>query len=64
MRGGLVASPRQRSGAFLHTVTQHETTLDPQRPYSPDLALADFFLFTKLKSLLKGRRFESVEEIK
>jgi len=33
-------------------------------PYSPDLALEDFFLFTKLKSILKGQQFEFVEEIK
>jgi len=31
-------------------------------PYFPDLAPADFFLFPKLKSSLKGRRFQTVEE--
>jgi hypothetical protein len=40
------------------------TTFLPQPPYSPDLAPADFFLFPKLKSTLKGRRFESVDAIK
>jgi transposase len=30
------------------------TTVLPQRPYSPDMAPADFFLFPKLKSTLKG----------
>jgi transposase len=44
-------------------LTKHETKLVLQPPYSPDSALADFFLFTMLKSILKGRRFESVEEI-
>jgi len=38
-------------------------TVVPQPPYSPDLAPADFFLFPKLKSSLKGRRFQTVEEI-
>ena len=33
-------------------------------PYSPDLAPADFFLFPKLNSTLKGRRFQKIEEIK
>jgi len=33
-------------------------------PYSPDLAPSDFFLFPLLKSVLKGRRFETTEEIK
>jgi transposase len=41
---------------------KHETTVIPQPPYSPDLAPADFFLFPKLKSSLKGRRFQTVEE--
>jgi len=36
---------------------QHEATVVPQPPYSPDLAPADFFLFPKLKTSLKGRRF-------
>ncbi|WP_189514017.1 transposase, partial [Streptomyces narbonensis] len=40
------------------------TTVMPHPPYSPDLAPADFFLFPKFKTALKGRRFESVESIK
>ena len=35
-----------------------------QPPYSPDLALADFLLFLKLKTPLKGKRFVTIEEIK
>jgi transposase len=35
----------------------------PRPPYSPDLAPCDFFLFTKIKLQLKGRRFSRVEEI-
>jgi hypothetical protein len=34
----------------------------PPPPYSSDLAPADFFLFPKLKTTLKGR-FEWIEEI-
>lgn len=33
-------------------------------PYSPDLAPADFFLFPKVKTVLKGQRFADVEDIK
>ena len=40
-----------------------EATVVPQLPYSPDLAPADFFLFPKFKSSLKGSRFQTVEEI-
>ena len=32
-------------------------------PYSPDLAPWDFWLFAKLKSPLKGKRFQMVHEI-
>jgi len=32
-------------------------------PYSPDLAPCDFFLFPKMKLKLKGRRFDTTEEI-
>jgi len=33
-------------------------------PYSPDLAPCDFFLFPKMKSTLKGTRFESIDAVK
>ena len=32
-----------------------------QSPYSPDLATCDFWLFPKLKSPLKGKRFQTVD---
>ena len=35
----------------------------PHPPYSPDLAPAEFFMFPKLKTTLKGRRFQTIEEI-
>ena len=33
-------------------------------PYSPNLASCDFFLFPKLKGILKGTRFQEVKDIK
>ena len=36
----------------------------PQQPYSPDLTPADFFLFPKLKTPMRGKRFATIEEIK
>jgi hypothetical protein len=35
----------------------------PHPPYSPDLTPCDFFLFPKMKLKLKGRRFDTIEEI-
>jgi hypothetical protein len=43
-------------------LTKHETMLVPQPLYPADLAAADIF-FTTLKSVLKGRQFESAKEI-
>ena len=36
----------------------------PHPPYSPDLALCDFWLFPKLKEKLRGCRYETIEETK
>jgi hypothetical protein len=38
-------------------------TVIPHPPYSPDLAPCGFFLFPKTKLKLKGRRFDTIEEI-
>jgi hypothetical protein len=31
-------------------------------PYSLDLALNDFFLFPKIKEILKGRHFDGIDD--
>ena len=36
----------------------------PHRPYSPDLAPCNFWLFPKLKEKLKGCCYETIEEMK
>jgi hypothetical protein len=33
-------------------------------PYSPDLAPSDFFLFPRIKNMLKGEHFDDIDEIK
>ena len=43
-------------------VQQKVTVLD-HPPYSPDLAPADYFLFPKVKSHLKGRLFDSISDV-
>jgi len=32
--------------------------------YSPDLAFTDFFLFPKIKEILKGRHFDYIDDIR
>ena len=36
----------------------------PHRPYSPELAPCDFWLFPKLKEKLRACRYETIEEVK
>ena len=44
-------------------LTNHQTSIVPQPRFSPDLVPADFFLFPKLKTTLKGRCFQTIDEI-
>jgi len=39
------------------TVLEHPT-------YSPDLAPSDFFLFLKIKEILRGRHFDDTDDIR
>jgi hypothetical protein len=41
----------------------HQTSVVPHPTYSPDLAPADFFLFPKVKTSLKGSHFQTIQEI-
>ena len=45
-------------------LAKNKTVIMPQPLYSPDLALADFLFFPKLKTLMKGNHFAMIEEIK
>jgi len=44
-------------------LAQRKVTVHDRPPYSPDLAPADYFLFPKVKSHLKGRHFDSISDI-
>jgi hypothetical protein len=44
-------------------LAKHSIPTLPQHLYSPELSPPDFFLFPKLKITLKGRRFQTVEDI-
>jgi hypothetical protein len=45
-------------------LAKHKIPVWEHPPYSPDLALYDFFLFPKIKSALKRTRFESIDAMK
>jgi hypothetical protein len=44
-------------------LAKHNMTIIPHPQYSPDLAPCDFFIFPKMKTKSKGRRFDTSEEI-
>jgi hypothetical protein len=44
-------------------LAKYKMVVIPHPPYSPDLVPCDFFLFTKIKLKLKGRQFDTIEEI-
>ena len=44
-------------------LVKHQITQVTQPRYSPDLVPRDFWLFPKLKSPLKGKRFQTLSEI-
>ena len=57
-------APAHTSHLVQQFLAKHGTAQLQQPPYSPDLAPCDFFLFPRLKKVLKGKRFEATEGIK
>jgi len=55
-------APAHASLLIRSYLAKHQTSVVPHPPYSPDLVPADFFLFPKLKTTLKWRRFQTIEE--
>jgi len=56
--------PSHTSHLVQQFLANHGTTQLQQPPDSPELASCDFFLFPMLKKVLKGYRFEAMEDIK
>ena len=60
----MTMSPHTLHNLVQQFLVKHGTAQLQQPPYSPDLAPRDFFLFPRLKNVLKGHRFEAREDIK
>lgn len=56
-------APSHTAFIVANYLVRSNTPVVPQPPYSPDLAPCDFFLFPRLKRELKGKHWESVENI-
>jgi len=56
--------PAHTSHLVQQFLVKHGTAQLQQPPHSPDLTPYDFSLFSRLKKVLKGHRFEATEDIK
>jgi transposase len=45
-------------------LAKKNVTVVEHAPYSPDLAPSDFFLFPRIKIMLKGEHFDDIDDIK
>ena len=55
-------APAHTSAQTTTFLATNRIPLLPQPPYSPDLAPADFFLFPKVKSAMRGIQFRTSDE--
>ena len=55
--------PTRKSHLVQRLLAKHQITQVTQPLYNPDLVPCDFWLFPKLKSPLKGKRFQTIDEI-
>ena len=56
-------APAHNALSIRQFLAERQITTLEHPPYSPDLAPCDFWLFPKVKSVLKGSHFEGVEDI-
>ena len=56
-------APSHNATIVKQFLAQRKVTVIERPPYSSDLAPADYFLFPKVKSHLKGRLFDSISDI-
>ena len=56
-------APRHTSLLVWKFPSNKNITVCPNPPYSPDLAPSDFWLSPKVKMTVKGKRFESIQDI-
>ena len=56
-------APTHASHLMQSFLAKHQITQVTRPPYSPGLVPYNFWLFPKLKSALKGKRFQTINEI-
>ena len=56
-------APSHRASTTQETIDRLSIEVLGHPPYSPDLAACDFFLFSTLKKILRGRQFDDVADL-
>jgi len=56
-------APSHTSRLAIATLQQCGFELLPHPPYSPDMAPSDYYLFPQLKEELRGKRFETDDDV-
>ena len=59
----ITTAPARASHLIQRFLAEHQFTHMTQSPYSPYLVPCNFWLFSKLNSPLKGKKFQTVDEI-
>ena len=57
-------TPSHNALGICQFLAEQNVTMLDQPPYLPDLAPCNFFLFPKLKSVIKGTHFPDLEAVK
>ena len=57
-------APAQTALSVREFLATEQITVLEHPAYSPDLAPNDFFLFPKIKEILKGRHFDDTDDIR
>ena len=57
-------APSHTAAISLALIGESKILIVPHPPYSPDLAVCDYFLFPRLKSELRGHRFRNIRDMK
>ena len=57
-------APSHSSRVILDTIKELDIEILPHAPYSPDLAICNFWLFPNLKNKLRDEKYESREELR
>ena len=68
MRSGILLhhdnAPSHSSPVVLDTIKELDIEILPHPPYSPDLAICDFWPFPNLKNKLRGEKYKSREQLR